>query len=131
MIDFTNAIYTEIYNEIVLKHGSAVKVQGEFVSIPTSFPTVTIDEIYNVPAEIDSGNQKYANVTYRIQVFSNADGKRTEARNLFKTVSDKLYSMNLIGKTYTTTPDVYNSSVYEIQATFEGVISKDGTIYRR
>jgi len=39
--------------------------------------------------------------------------------------------MNLIRKTYTTTPDVYNSSIYQITATFEAEIRSDGMIFRR
>ena len=111
MIDFSNEIFTHIFNKIKEKHGKKVKVIGEHVDIPDSFPCVTVDEIKNIPYKLDSGAQKYASITYRVQVFSNKQtGKRAEAREIYKTVSDTLYELNLIGKTYRTSPDLYNSN---------------------
>ena len=132
MIDFSNEIFTKIANEVKAVHGKQVAVMGEYVSVPSKFPCVTIDEISNIPYKQDSGSQKYAAVVYRVQVFSNKkSGKRAEARQIFKTVSDLMYEMNLMNRTYSPTPSIYSSDVYEIQATFEGAIDKSGMIYRR
>lgn len=132
MIDFSNPIFNRIVEKVKSVHGSGVKVVGEYVDIPKEFPCVAIDEIFNTPTELDSGEQKYAAVTYRVQVFSNKrSGKRAEAREIYSTVADELYSMNLVGKTFTTTPDVYNANIYQIRGTFEGAIRKDGMIFRR
>ena len=132
MIDFSNEIFTQIFNEIKEVHGEKVKVIGEYVKVPDKFPCVTVDETHNIPYEMDSGVEKYSAITYRVQVFSNKKaGKRAEARAIYKTVSDKLFDMNLIAKTYRTTPDMYNSNIYEIQGTFEGAIDRNGVIHRR
>ena len=133
MQDFSNEIFTKIKDRVHEVHGSSVKVVGEYVDMPKTFPCVAIDEIYNVPAELDSGeSQKGCDVTYRVQIFSNKkNGKRSEARAIFSTISDEMYSMNLIGKTYTTTPEVYNASIYQIRATFDCHIRADGTMFRR
>ena len=132
MIDFSNEIFTEIFNTVKEVHGEKVKVIGEYVKIPDEFPCVTVDETHNVPYETDSGAEKYSAITYRVQVFSNKRaGKRAEAREIYKTVSDKMFDMNLIAKTYRTTPDMYNSNIYEIQGTFEGAIDRVGVLYRR
>ena len=132
MIDFSNPIFNRIAEKVRAVHGDGVKVIGEYIDIPTDFPCVAIDEIYNVPTELDSGEQKYAAVTYRVQVFSNKrGGKRAQAREIYSTVADEMYAMNLMGKTYTTTPDVYNANIYQIRGTFEGAIRKDGMIFRR
>lgn len=133
MIDYSNEIFTRIADKVQAEHGKGVKVIGEYVDIPKEFPCVAVDEIYTVPAELDSGNKpKYAAVTYRVQVFSNKkNGKRAEARKIYATVADELYAMNLIGKTYTTTPEVYNANIYQIRGTFEGSIRTDGVIFRR
>ena len=128
MIDFSNEVFTRIANAV----GDNVMVLGEYVETPSEFPCVTVDEIFNIPANLDSGEDKYADVTYRIQVFSNKKkGKRAEARKIYSEVADVLYELNLMVKTYTTTPTVYNSQIYEIQATAEGCIRKDGTMFRR
>lgn len=131
MIDYFNEIFSAVANEVWTKHGQAITIKGEYVQTPKDFPTITIDEVYNVASELDNGEQKFADITIRVQVFTNDNAKRSTARSLFKTVSDKLYSLNLISKTYSTTPTIYNSSIYEIQATFEGTVDKNGTIYRR
>ena len=131
MIDVSNEIFTELAKKIREKH-SPVTVIGENVRFPNQFPCVTIDETYNVPSQLDtSGAEPFSAVTYRVQVFCTGDGKRTKAREIFKTVSDACWSMNLIRKTYTTTPDVYNSSIYQITATFEAEVRQDGMIFRR
>jgi len=131
MIDVSNEIFTAIATVVRAEH-DPVTVIGENVRFPNQFPCVTIDEVYNVPSQLDtSGAEPFSAVTYRVQVFCTGEGKRAQARKIFKTVSDACWLMNLIRKTYTTTPDVYNSSIYQITATFEAEIRSDGMIFRR
>ena len=130
MIDFS----IEIFNAVAADLRSAykgIKVVGEYVSSPTAFPTVTIDEIQNIPTHLDGAKQpKYASVVYRVQIFCNGTGKRAKAREIYGTVAERLSSLGLIGVTYTTTPAIYNSEVYCITGTFRGVIDREGVIYR-
>lgn len=131
MIDYSN----EIFNDAATVLRSAISditVIGEYVSSPTSFPTVTIDEVDNRPVYRDSAKtEKYAAVKYRVQVFSNkSTGKRAEARSIFNVIDTRLNALGFVRKTYTTTPDVYNSSVYQITATYDAVISAEGVIYK-
>lgn len=131
MIDFSN----EIFNAVATNLRSAYKgitVKGEYDPNPVKFPCVTIDEISNVPTHMDSAlKNKYTEVVYRVQVFSNkASGKRAEARAIYASVDDVLMGLGLTAKTYTSTPAIYNAEIYSITATFEGVIGADGTVYR-
>ena len=130
MIDISN----EIFNAVAKDLRSAfegIKVVGEYVSSPTVFPTVTIDEILNTPVHLDSGTRsKYANVVYRVQVFCNGRGKRASAREIYGAVDEKLQSLGLFAITYTTTPAIYNSEVYCITATYNAVVDRNGAIYR-
>lgn len=131
MIDVSNEIFTELAKKVREEH-SPVTVIGENVRFPSTFPCVTIDETYNVASQLDTADaEQFSDVTYRVQVYCTGEGKRSQARKIFQTVSDACFGMNLIRKTYTTTPDVYNSSVYQITATFEATIRRDGTIFRR
>ena len=131
MIDVSNEIFTALATAIRNAH-SPIQVIGESISVPAVFPCVAIDEIYNVPSHLDtSGKESYNAVTYRIQVFASGDNKRAVAREIFKTVADACWGLNLVRKTYTTTPDVYNSSIYQISATFEADVRHDGMIFRR
>ena len=74
MIDYSNEIFNAVAADLRSTY-EGIKVVGEYVSSPTHFPTVTIDEIQNIPAHLDSGKQpKYASIVYRIQVFCDALG---------------------------------------------------------
>lgn len=130
MIDYSNEIFNAVATDLRSIY-NGIKVVGEYVASPSLFPTVTIDEISNVPAHLDSAAlPKYAEVQYRVQVFCNSSGKRARAREIYATVAARLSSMGLVGVTYTTTPAIYNSEVYCITGTFRGVIDRDGVIYR-
>lgn len=131
MIDVSNEIFTALANAVRAEH-NPVTVIGENVRVPNQFPCVTIDETNNVSSRRDtSDTEPFAEVTYRVQVFCTGEGKRSQARKIFKTVSDACWGLNLIRKTYTTMPDVYNSSIYQITATFEAEVRRDGMIFRR
>lgn len=130
MIDYS----IEIFNTVAKDLRSAFKgitVVGEYVETPAKFPCVTLDEIKNIPTHLDSATEnKYAQVTYRSQVFCNGEGKRKKAREIYNSLDKTLMGLGLYAKSYTTTPAIYNSEVYCITATYEGVIGMDGTIYR-
>ena len=130
MIDVSNEIFNTVAKDLRSLY-SGITVVGEYVEVPAKFPTVTIDEISNIPTHLDSATiNKYAKVIYRSQVFMNGNGKRKKAREIFNSLDRKLMDLGLTMKTYTTTPAIYNSEVYCITATYEGVIGADGTIYR-
>lgn len=131
MIDYSNEIFDAVATDLRSTY-EGIKVVGEYVTSPTSFPTVTLDEVQNVPVHKDSGTEnKYAEVVYRVQVFSNFKyGKRVHARGIYNTVDKKLQGLGLYAVSYTTTPAIYNSEVYCITATYRGVIDRDGVIYR-
>lgn len=131
MIDYSIEIFNAIGNHVKAKHPD-VKVIAESVRVPAQFPCVSIDEIFNAPSHMDSSeSEMYSAVTYRVQVFCTGDGKRSMAREIFATVAEACYGLNLIRKTYTTTPDYYDNNIYQIAATFEAEIGRDGVIYRR
>ena len=115
MIDYSNEIFNLISKELKNQF-DAIKVIGENISIPTEFPTVTVDEVSNIPTSKDSGTiNKLALVRYRVQVFSNkTKGKRAECRQIFKVVDEIMQRINLTCKTYSPLPDVYNSQIYQI-----------------
>ena len=132
MIDVSNEIFTAIGNAVRAKYGNTIAIVGENVSQPAVLPCVAMDETYNVPSQLSSSDaEEYAAVTYRIQVFASGEGKRSKAREIFAVVAETCHSLNLMRKTYSPTPDVYNSSIYQISATFEADIRHDGMIFRR
>lgn len=130
MIDRSNEVFNTVAKDLRSLY-SDIQVIGEYVEIPSRFPTVTLDEIQNVPVHLDSGTvNKYARVVYRCQVFCNGTGKRQKAREIYDTLDKTLMGLGLFARSYTTTPAIYNSEIYCITATYEGVVGEDGVIYR-
>ena len=130
MIDFSNEIFDAVATDLRSAY-KGIKVVGEYVSSPTAFPTVTLDEIQNVPTHLDGAAlPKYAEVLYRAQIFCNGSGKRAKARKIYGTLAQKLSLLGLVSVSYTTTPAIYNSEVYCITGTFRAVVGRDGTFYR-
>ena len=131
MIEVSNEIFNAVAPDLREAY-KGIRVIGEYVATPPAFPCVTLDEINNIPAHLDSAkHNKYAEVTYRVQVFSNKNGgKRSEAREIYNRADRKLQELGLFGVTYSTLPDVYNSEIYQITATYRGVVGENGVIYR-
>lgn len=134
MIDYQNETFTAVATAVRSNHNGA-SVSGEYTRKPSTFPAVTLDEIENVTVGnlVDSSHEeKFAGVTYRLQVFSNkVGGKKSEAREIFATADRVIRGMGFRRITYTTTPEIYESTIYSITATYEAIVSADGVIYKR
>ena len=134
MIDFNNEVFTTVATAVRTNHVGTT-VTGEYTRRPSKFPTVTLDETQNVMVdrlEDSSNEEKFAGVTYRLQVFTNKqNGKKAEARAIFATADAEMRRMGFRRVTYTTTPEIYDSTVYEISATYEAVVSAAGYMYKR
>ena len=134
MIDYQNEIFTAVATTVRASHKDAM-VTGEYARSPSRFPTVTLDEIENVtvPALVDSSDEEnYCGLTYRLQVFSNKSaGKKAEARDILATADGVMRGLGFRRITYTTTPEIYDSTIYSITATYEAIIDANGVIYSR
>ena len=134
MIDFNNEVFTAVATTVRDKH-AGVTVIGESVRKPSKFPTVTLDEIENVMVnqlEDSSREEKFVGVTYKLQVFSNKQsGKKAEAREIFATADAEMRRMGFQRVTFTVTPEIYESTIYQINATYEAVMSAAGYVYKR
>ena len=134
MIDKLNEVFTNVANRVRDQHTNAT-VTGEYTRTPSKFPAVTLDETQNVMVERleDSTNdENFAGVTYRLQVFSNKHtGKKAEARAIFATADAEMRRMGFKRVTYTTTPEIYDSTIYSITATYEAIIDVVGYVYKR
>lgn len=134
MIDVNSTVFTNVATVVRDNHVGATVI-GEYTRKPSKFPTVTLDEISNVMVdnlEDSSNEEKFAGVTYRLQVFSNKqNGKKAEAREIFATADAEMRRMGFRRVSYSTTPEIYESTVYEITATYEAIVSWDGFVYVR
>ena len=134
MNDFNNEIFTAVAVPVREAH-PGVTVSGEYTRKPSKFPTVTLDEIENVIVDAleDSSNEEmYSGLTYRLQTFSNkTSGKKAEARKIFATADGIMRRLGFRRVTYTVTPEIYESTIYSITATYEAIIDANGVIYKR
>lgn len=134
MIDVNNEVFTTVAKAVRNSH-AGVTVIGESTRKPSRFPTVTLDETENVMVtnlEDSSKEEKFVGVTYRLQVFSNKQsGKKTEARDIFATADAEMRRMGFQRVTFTVTPEIYESTIYQINATYEAVVSAAGYVYKR
>ena len=134
MNDFLNEIFSTVASDVRAVH-PGVTFTGEYTRRPSKFPAATLDEIENVTVDnlVDSSDdEKYSGLGYRLQVFSNKEsGKKAEARAIFATADRKIRSLGFRRKTYTTTPEIYESTIYSITATYEAIIDDSGVIYKR
>ena len=134
MIDKNNEVFTNVASAVRGNH-TGTTVTGEYTRMPSKFPTVTLDETRNIMVdhlEDSSNEEKFAGVTYRLQVFSNKQsGKKAEARKIFATADAEMRRMGFRRVTYTTTPEIYDSTIYCITATYEAILSATGYVYAR
>ena len=132
MIDYQNEVYTGYVSALRTAHPE-VKLSSEYTRSPASFPFSSCDEIGNtdIPRLTDSSRkEKFARLQYRVAVFSNhSTGKKAEARQIFKAADAYMKGLGFMRTTYTTTPDIYQSTVFSITATYEAVITADGLLY--
>ena len=134
MIDVLNETFTRIATAVRNTHPGTT-VSGEYTRKPSQFPAVTLDETQNVMVdrlEDSSNEESFAGVAYRLQVFSNkTSGKRAEARAIFATADAEMRRMGFRRVTYTTMPEIYESTIYSITVTYEAVVSAAGYVYKR
>lgn len=134
MIDYLNEIFTAVAIPLREAH-AGITVTGEYTRMPSKFPAATLDEIENVAVdelEDSSVAEKFTRLTYRLQIFSNKQsGKKAEARAIFATADSVMRRLGFRRITYTTTPEIYESTIYSITATYEAIAGADGVIYKR
>ena len=134
MIDYANEVFTTVANH-VRSARPGVTFTGEYTRKPSKFPAATLDEVENVVVdalEDSSGEERYSGLSYRLQVFSNKkSGKKAEAREIFALADEAIRNLGFRRKTYATTPDVYESTIYSITATYEAVADVNGVLYKR
>lgn len=130
MIDIFNEVFTRTATALRAKF-KGIRVTGEYVQTPVSYPAVALDEIDNIETEADSSDrERYNRVRYRVQVFSNkSSGKRAEARSIQKEIDLIFKSMGFKRTSYSTTPDIINNTVYCITTVFSAVVDENGYIH--
>lgn len=133
MIDFLNQVNAAVVSALEGTTFYNTRVAMESTRLPEEFPCVTVEEISNTTPRryMDSRvAEDFAHIQYRIQVFSNKSvGRREEARMILSLIDTQLTPMGLLRTSYAVVPQMYRSTIYEINCIYEGIFSKTGTVY--
>ena len=133
MNDFENEIFTAVATALRAKHAGVI-VKGEYVRSPAEFPMAALSEFDNVQVDalMDSSHEeRYSGLGYRLQVFSSKiGGKKTEAKEIFATADAVLCGMGFRRRTYAPAPELYDSTIFTITATYEGIVDVNGFVYK-
>lgn len=133
MIDVENMVFTEIYN-LVTTNYPGTEVKSVLNLDPSVFPCVCVEEITNTvhTQSIDSGsNEKYANVTYEINVFTaEVTNKKQLAKDIINLIDDRLGVLGFV-RTHKEPISLSDGTKYRIVTRYTATISTTDTIYRR
>lgn len=133
MINIENEVFNTISVAVKTAYETAF-VTGEYVPAPSSFPAVSIEEADNATREstIDSsGQEKYVNVMYEVNVYSNKlSGRKTECKNILAIIDGEMRRLGFTRTMATPAPNA-DTSIYRMTARYQACVSSDYTIYGR
>lgn len=132
MIDVENQIYTRLA-EAVCKANSNASVSGTYIDAPTTFPTVTIEQIDSYDLDKYQSEQcedQIIGLAFEINVYSNDKSKKkSECKSIMKIINDTMKAMNFVRIALTPIPNLENATIYRLCARYRGVT--DGHYFYR
>ena len=126
MNDVENAVFTEIYDKLIIEFPD-IFLSSEYVASPPVFPAVSIVQIDNSMNENykdSSMIEKYSNVMFEINVYSNLkNNKKGEAKMI-----NNMISLILTRKGFTRVmsepiPNINSNTIYRIVSRYKATIS--------
>lgn len=130
MIDIEKEIFNEIF-EALDDYNSNIDCSNDFVNEPSTFPHVSVEEIDNIPYNMDNGDaERMAQLTYEVNIYTNNSGKKkSTAKAIFDIVDAVMYKRNFTRMAMTPIPNRDKPTIYRIVARYRAV--SDGiNIYR-
>lgn len=133
MIDIYNRVFGIVY--LAAKGVDAqASVLDSYTSAPPTFPCVTVQEVNNITTEHPIGTrntEKFARITYQIEVFTVGDKRRSESRGIMAAISDALVSLGFERDFMASTPNYADANVYRLTARFRTFADINNNTYRR
>ena len=134
MIDVENEIFTIVSTKVREKYPD-IFITGEYVRVPSSFPCVSLIEQSNTVYEgtsTSSDIENHAKLMYEVNIYSNKTrGKKSECKAIATLIDTELLSLGLNRIMLQPIPNMDDATIYRMTGRYEGVISKNKTIYRR
>lgn len=134
MINIENEVLDAVATD-VSAYNSSIKVAGEYILSPSTFPHISIVEMDNTVYDktlSSSTTENHASVMYEVDVYSNkTSGKKTECKTLMSIIDTTMTKLGFSRIMLQPIPNMDNNTIYRMKARYRGVVSQDKTIYRR
>ena len=124
MIDLENTIFDRVATQLRTHHD--IKVYGEYVAEPASFPCVNMWESSNsvwAEGESNTSLDDYVNVTYTIQVFTNTPTKKADGKALANEIDDIMLGLRFRRTLLQQVPNI-DRTIYRIELRYTGLIKR-------
>ena len=125
MIDLENTIFDRVATQLRTNH-PGIKVYGECVAEPASFPCVNMWESSNsvwAEGESNTSLDDYVNVTYTIQVFTNTPTKKADGKALANEIDDIMLGLRFRRTLLQQVPNI-DRTIYRIELRYSGLIKR-------
>ena len=137
MIDIENTMFNAVATALRTAH-NGIKVYGEYVAEPASFPCVNMwESSNNVYAEgtNTSSIDNYASIGYTIQIFTNSTTKKQDAKALADEIDAIMVHYRFRRVLMQPIPNI-DRTIYRIELRYTGIVKRtdfgtgDTTIYQ-
>ena len=125
MIDIENYMFDKVATQLRTNH-DGIKVYGEYVAEPVSFPCVNMWESANsvwAEGESDTSLDDYVNVTYTIQVFTNSQTKKADAKALANEIDEIMTRYQFRRILLQQVPNI-DRTIYRIELRYSGLVKR-------
>lgn len=137
MIDIENVVFNAVATPLRLHH-SDITIYGEYVAEPAKFPCVNMWESANsvwAEGESNTSLDDYVNVTYTIQIFTNSQTKKADAKALANEIDGIMTNMRFRRILLQQVPNI-DRTIYRIEMRYSGLVNRtdfgtdNNTIFR-
>ena len=125
MIDIENVMFNKVATQLRTNH-EGIKVYGEYVAEPASFPCVNMwESSNNIYAERESNTSldDYVNVGYTIQVFTNSPTKKADAKAIAHEIDDVMVLHRFRRVLMQQIPNI-DRTIYRIELRYTGTVKR-------
>lgn len=125
MIDIENTVFNIVATALRANY-PGIKVYGEYVPEDASFPCVCLWESNNSIVsehEDTSALDDYVSVSYSVQVFTNTQTKKLDAKNIAKDIDDIMIGLRFRRAMMSKVPNV-DRTIYRIEMRYTGTVKR-------
>jgi hypothetical protein len=130
MIDIENKVYTQL--RTALNAEGITSLSSVYLESPAAYPHVFIEMINNSVDQnrSDSGNlENFAKQDFQIEIFTNGDSKKTDAKEIANIVDGSLNGIGLRRSFYSFVPNYNDNNISRLILRYTGLVDKQNKIY--